>query len=124
MGLKGTLAGTSLRALSTRFAKPTKEAQEVLDRLGIRFTEMRDIEGVQVEKLRPIADIFEELNKKGASMADVQAIFGKIGGNAAMMFLKNYDKLRELTSYNRGSQGVSSELALVKQNTTKDCGRR
>lgn len=119
MGLKGTLAGTSLRALSTRFAKPTKEAQEVLDRLGIWFTEMRDIEGVQVEKLRPIADIFEELNKKGASMADVQAIFGKIGGNAAMMFLKNYDKLRELTSYNRGSQGVSSELALVKQNTTK-----
>lgn len=119
MGLKGTLAGTSLRALSTRFAKPTKEAQEVLDRLGIRFTEMRDIEGVQVEKLRPIADIFEELNKKGASMADVQAIFGKIDGNAAMMFLKNYDKLRELTSYNRGSQGVSSELALVKQNTTK-----
>ena len=119
MGLKGTLEGTSLRALSTRFAKPTKEAQEVLDRLGIRFTEMRDIEGVQVEKLRPIADIFEELNKKGASMADVQAIFGKIGGNAAMMFLKNYDKLRELTSYNRGSQGVSSELALVKQNTTK-----
>lgn len=119
MGLKGTLAGTSLRALSTRFAKPTKEAQEVLDRLGLRFTEMRDIEGVQVEKLRPIADIFEELNKKGASMADVQAIFGKIGGNAAMMFLKNYDKLRELTSYNRGSQGVSSELALVKQNTTK-----
>jgi TP901 family phage tail tape measure protein len=119
MGLKGTLAGTSLRALSTRFAKPTKEAQEVLDRLGIRFTKMRDIEGVQVEKLRPIADIFEELNKKGASMADVQAIFGKIGGNAAMMFLKNYDKLRELTSYNRGSQGVSSELALVKQNTTK-----
>ena len=119
MGLKGTLAGTSLRALSTRFAKPTKEAQEVLDRLGIRFTEMRDIEGVQVEKFRPIADIFEELNKKGASIADVQANFGKIGGHAAMMYLKNYDKLRELTSYNRGSQGVSSELALVKQNTTK-----
>ena len=119
MGLKGTLAGTSLRALATRFAKPTKEAQKVLDRLGVRFTEMRDIEGVQVEKLRPIADVFEELNRKGASMADVQAIFGKIGGNAAMMFLKNYDKLRELTSYNRGAQGISSELALVKQNTTK-----
>lgn len=119
MGLKGTLAGTSLRALSTRFAKPTKEAQEVLDRLNIRFTQMRDIEGVQVEKLRPIADIFEDLNKKGASMADIQAIFGKIGGNAAMMFLQNYDKLRELNSYNRASQGISSELALVKQNTTK-----
>ncbi|MTU52812.1 phage tail tape measure protein [Parabacteroides merdae] len=119
MGLKGTLAGTSLRAMATRFAKPTKESQKVLDRLGVKFTEMRDIEGVMVEKLRPIADIFEELNRKGASMADMQAIFGKIGGNAAMMFVRNYDQLRSLTAHNRGSQGISSELALVKQNTTK-----
>lgn len=119
MGLKGTLAGTSLRAMATRFAKPTKEAQKVLDRLGVKFTEMRDIEGVMVERLRPLADIFEELNRKGASMADMQAIFGKIGGNAAMMFVRNYEQLRSLTVHNRGSQGISSELALVKQNTTK-----
>ena len=52
----------------------------MLDRLGVKFTEMRNIEGVMVEKLRPLADIFEDLNKKGASMADMQAIFGKIGG--------------------------------------------
>lgn len=119
MGLKGTLAGTSLRAMATRFAKPTKESRKVLDRLGVKFTEMRDIEGVMVEKLRPLADIFEDLNKKGASMADMQAIFGKIGGNAAMMFVRNYDRLRSLTAHNRGSQGISSELALVKQDTTK-----
>ena len=119
MGLKGTLAGTSLRAMATRFAKPTKESQKVLDRLGVKFTEQRNIEGIMVEKLRPIADIFEELNRKGASMADMQAIFGKIGGNAAMMLVRNYDQLRSLTTHNRGSQGISSELALVKQNTTK-----
>lgn len=119
MGLKGTLAGTSMRAMATRFAKPTREAQKVLDRLGVKFTEMRDIEGVMVEKLRPLADIFEELNRKGASMADTQTVFGKIGGNAAMMFVRNYDQLRSLASHNRGSQGISSELALVKQNTTK-----
>ncbi|KAB4219435.1 phage tail tape measure protein [Bacteroides uniformis] len=119
MGLKGTLAGTSLRAMATRFAKPTKESRKVLDRLGVKFTEMRDVEGVMVERLRPIADIFEELNKKGASMADMQAIFGKIGGNAAMMLVRNYEQLRSLTTHNRGSQGISSELALVKQNTTK-----
>lgn len=119
MGLKGTLAGTSLRAMATRFAKPTKESQKVLDRLGVKFTEMRDIEGVMVERLRPLADIFEELNRKGASMADMQSIFGKIGGNASMMMLRNYDQLRSLTAHNRGSQGISSELALAKQNTTK-----
>lgn len=119
MGLKGTLAGTSMRAMATRFAKPTKESQKVLDRLGVRFTRMEEIEGRQVEKLKPLADIFEELNRKGASMADMQAIFGKIGGNAAMMFVRNYDQLRTLTTHNRASQGISSELALVKQNTTK-----
>ncbi|MDR1718046.1 MAG: phage tail tape measure protein [Prevotella sp.] len=119
MGVKGTMAGTSLRAMATRFAKPTKEAQRVMNRLGIKFTEYRDIYGKQVEKLRPLADIFEELNKKGATMADMQAIFGKIGGNSAMMFLKNYDKLRTLTSQNRASQGISVELAQVKQETTK-----
>lgn len=119
MGVKGTMAGTSLRAMATRFAKPTRESQKVLDRLGVKFTEYRDIYGKQVEKLRPLADIFEDLNKKGATVGDMQAIFGKIGGNAAMMFVRNYDQLRTLTVQNRGSHGISSELAKVKQDNTK-----
>ena len=119
MGIKGTRAGTALRAMATRFAKPTKEAREALDRLGVKFTRMEDIYGKQVEKLRPLADIFEDLNKKGATMADMQTIFGKIGGNAAMMFVSNYGQLRTLASQNRASQGISSELAQVKQDTTK-----
>lgn len=119
MGLKGTLAGTSLRAMSTRFAKPTKEGQKVLDRLGVRFTHMVDVYGKPVERLRSIADIFQDLHDKGASMSDMQSVFGKIGGNAATLFVKNYDKLRELTAQNRASYGISSELALVKQQTTK-----
>ena len=119
MGIKGTMAGTALRAMATRFAKPTKQAQEALDRLGVKFTRMEDIYGKQVEKLRPLADIFEDLNKKGATMADMQTIFGKIGGNAAMMFVSNYGQLRTLASQNRASQGISAELAQVKQDTTK-----
>lgn len=119
MGIKGTMAGTALRAMATRFAKPTKEAREALDRLGVKFTRMEDIYGKQVENLRPLADIFEDLNKKGATMADMQTIFGKIGGNAAMMFVSNYGQLRTLASQNRASQGISSELAQVKQDTTK-----
>lgn len=119
MGVKGTMAGTSLRAMATRFAKPTKESQKVLDRLGVKFTEYRDVYGKQVEKLRPLAEIFEDLNKKGATVGDMQAIFGKIGGNAAMMFVRNYDQLRTLTVQNRGSHGISGELAKVKQDNTK-----
>ena len=119
MGVKGTMAGTALRAMATRFAKPTKESQKTLDRLGVKFTEYRDIYGKQVEKLRPLADIFQELNAKGATMGDMQAIFGKIGGNAAMMFVRNYDQLRTLSTQNSGSHGISSELAKVKQDNTK-----
>ena len=36
-----------------------------------------------------------------------------------MMFLQNYDQLRELTAHNRTSQGISAQLAQVKQDTTK-----
>lgn len=119
MGVKGTMAGTALRAMATRFAKPTRESQKTLDRLGVKFTTYEDIYGKQVEKLRPLADIFEEMNKKGATMGDMQAVFGKIGGNAAMMFVRNYDQLRTLTTQNQGSHGISSELAKVKQDNTK-----
>lgn len=119
MGIKGTMAGTSLRALAARFAKPTREARKILDKLGVKFTHMVDIEGRQVEKLRPLADIFEEMKKKKATLGDMQAIFSKYGGNAAMMFMENYDKLRESTVKNRNSYGISSELAQVKQQTTK-----
>jgi len=119
MGIKGTMAGTALRAMATRFAKPTAEAQSTLNRLGVKFTQYADIYGKQVEKLRPLADIFEDLKKKGATTADMQTIFGKIAGNAAMMFIENYDLLRRLTTDNAASHGISDELALVKQNTTK-----
>jgi hypothetical protein len=87
--------------------------------LGVNLTDYRDIYGKQVEQLRPLSEIFAELEQKGATMADMQSIFGKIGGNAAMMFVKNHDKLAELSSQNKASQGVSGELAKVKQETTK-----
>lgn len=119
MGVKGTMAGTSLRALATRLAYQPKEAREILERLGVKFTHKVDVYGRMLEKIRPLADIFEELNSKGATLGDMHKIFGRIGGNAAMMFLQNYDQLRELTAHNRTSQGISAQLAQVKQDTTK-----
>lgn len=118
-GMKGTMAGTALRAMSTRFAKPTKQAEATLDRLGVKFTRFTEIAGKKVENLRPLAEIFKDLHDAGASLEDMISIFSKIGGNAAMQFAVNYDKLRVLTIQNRASHGISEELALVKQNTTK-----
>lgn len=76
-GMKGTMAGTALRAMATRFAKPTKQAEETLDRLGVKFTHFVEIAGKKVEKLRPLADIFKDLHTSGASLEDMIAIFRK-----------------------------------------------
>ena len=119
MGLKGTMSGTSLRAIATRLASQPRTARESMDRLGVKFTQTSDVYGKKVEKFRPLADIFEDMNKAGATLEDMHKIFGVRGANAGMMFLQNYDKLRELTASNRASHGISSELAHVKQETTK-----
>jgi TP901 family phage tail tape measure protein len=119
MGLKGTMSGTSLRAIATRLSSQPRTAREALDRMGINFKEKVNVYGREVEQFRPLADIFEDMAKAGATLEDMHKIFGVRGANAGMMFLKNYEKLRTLTADNRASQGVSSELALVKQNTTK-----
>lgn len=118
-GIKGTMAGTSLRAISTRLASPTKGARETLDRLGVGFKEKYNVYGKEVERFRPIADIFEDLAKAGATLEDMHKIFGVRGANAGMMFLQSYDQLRTLSANNRTSTGISGELAKIKQETTK-----
>lgn len=119
VGLKGTMAGTSLRSIATRLAHQPKEAREILDKLGVKFTHYVDIYGKQVEQIRPLADIFEDLKKKGATLGDMSKIFGRWGANAGMALMLNADKLREFTAQNKASHGISSTLAEVKQQTTK-----
>lgn len=118
-GMKGTMAGTAMRAMITRFTKPTAEAEKVIDRLKVKFFEFTDEGGKKVEKLRPLVNIFKDLKDKGASLEDMIAVFGKVGGNAAMNLLQNYDKLAEQTQANRMSNGVAASFGKMKQNTTK-----
>ena len=79
MGIKGTMTGTALRAMATRFAKPTAEAQSTLNRLGVKFTQYADIYGKQVEKLRPLADIYLKiLRKKAQQLLICRQSLGKL----------------------------------------------
>lgn len=119
VGVKGTMAGTSLRSIATRLAYQPKEAREILDKLGVRFTHFVDVYGRQIERIRPLADIFEDLKKKGATLGDMSKIFGRWGANAGMALMLNADKLRTLTEQNRSSHGIATTLAQVKQQTTK-----
>lgn len=117
-GMKATLAGTAMRAMMIRFAKPTTQAKKVMDGFGVSFTETVDVMGESVTKVRPLVDIFTELKAKGAGLEDLQRMFGTIGGNAALQLLNRTDKLGELTRQNRFSHGTSEFLAEEKKNTT------
>lgn len=119
VGVKGTMAGTSLRAIAIRLAHQPKEAREILDKLGVKFTHYVDVYGEQIEKIRPLADIFDDLKKKGATLGDMSKIFGRWGANAGMALMLNSDNLRGLTAQNRASHGISTTFAQVKQQTTK-----
>ena len=117
-GIKATMAGTALRAMSIRFIKPTKEATEVLDNLGVTFTKTVNDMGRDVVKVKPLYEIFTELYEKGATLKDLQTIFGRIGGNAALALMANTDKLGTLTQQNLYSYGVSERTSKKKQETT------
>lgn len=77
-GVKGAEAGTVLRMVLTRLAKPTKEGAEALKQLGIN---VYDSQG----KMRPILTIFKEMQKglRGMSQEQQMAALKAIAGEEA-----------------------------------------
>ena len=75
-GMKGTTAGTTLRGMFSRLAKPTEKAQEIMDELGIT---VYDNEG----KFRSISDIIGIVTEKTSGLSEqeknfaLSTIFGK-----------------------------------------------
>lgn len=116
-GIKGSRAGTSLRAMIIRLIKPTNKAQKVIDRLGLSFTHMVTEGGKTREVVKPLQQIFKDLKTSGATMEDLTTIFDKIGGGAAMALVDNVDQLVNLTESARKAGGVSDFLAEEKMKT-------
>jgi len=116
-GMKGSLAGTALRAMIIRLIAPTNKAQKVIDRLGVSFTTMTEQNGKMKEVVKPLHTIFSELKGAGASMEDLKTIFDKVGGGAAMALVNNLGKLKELTQSASVAGGTSDFLAEEKMKT-------
>ncbi len=113
-GIKGTVAGTGLRAMVIRMIKPTKKAQETLDRLGVSFTTI-DKNGKQAFK--SIEQIFQEFRDKKASAEDMYTIFDKIAGTPAVNLLENLDRFREMSMASTVAGGTAAYLAAEKMKT-------
>src|SRR5690606_27243350 len=74
-GIQASMAGTSLRGAITRLLNPTRQINDVLNRLGIQT---RDSSG----NLLSLADILEQLERRGATAGDMMIIFGQRAGPA------------------------------------------
>ena len=78
-GVKGTEAGTSLRSIFTRLAKPPKDAATALDALGISI---KNSDGT----IKPFMQTMEEMRDKFSTLSDDQKIqyAASIAGQEAM----------------------------------------
>lgn len=78
-GIKGGQAGTALRAVLTRLAKPTKESADAMGALGLSIT---DSSG----QMRPLSDVIGDMRASFAGLTeDEQASYAAmLGGQEAM----------------------------------------
>ena len=110
-GLQGEQAGTTLRSMFTSMAKPTKEAKEAMEALGISFF---DSEG----KMKSIGTIVGDLQTATAGLTDeakqnaLVTIFGTeaLSGLQTMMNATP-GSIEEMTSALQGCDGASAEAA-------------
>ncbi|WP_302622190.1 phage tail tape measure protein [Brevibacillus laterosporus] len=118
-GIQAEQAGTTLRGLFARFAKPPKEAAEALDKLGVKLFDSGG-------KMKSLATILEDLQNamKGMTSEQKTALSGIIAGmEAGSGFLAlmdtGPDKLRKFTKELENSAGTSGRIAKVQTDNFK-----
>ncbi|MGG1661734.1 phage tail tape measure protein [Brevibacillus sp. NRS-1366] len=118
-GIRGETAGTTLRMSLTRLAKPTDEASEVLNLLGVKIN---DTSG----NMLPFADIVGQLQQKMSGLSNSQraAYLATIFGVEAMSGMMTVveagpEKFRALTKELENSSGASAEAAAKMKDNLK-----
>ncbi|MGL5692202.1 MAG: phage tail tape measure protein [Bacteroidales bacterium] len=112
-GVKGTLAGTAIRAMMIRLTNPTTKASKAIERLGVNLTQT--VNGVV--KMRSLSDIFKDFRKAGASVADMYEVFDKIAGGASTAVYQSLLQLDYLTDKTSNAGGIAEFLAAEKMKT-------
>ncbi|MDR1090965.1 MAG: phage tail tape measure protein [Prevotella sp.] len=109
-GIKGSQAGTSMRTITANLVNPTKKQQKQWDKFGIRRLDENG-------RLRPLTDIFGELNKANPKITDFYQMFHKTAAQGAVSLTNNVDKWNEIVYKNFLSDGLAAKLAEEKKNT-------
>jgi TP901 family phage tail tape measure protein len=112
-GLKGSMAGTTLRRAFSELISPTAKSAKILEGLGVNAVTASG-------KLRPFADILRDLKTKGMSAAQAMDVFGQRGGPGMIALLtRGSGALSELTNDLKNAQGAAEEMAQAFRTTVK-----
>lgn len=111
-GLKGSMAGTSLRASLAALASPTKMAVKELDRIGVAASEVNPT-------TNSIVDIVNRLSEANLSAASAFKIFGREAAPAFLALIDNKEKLAEMTDEMANVQGEAQRIADYMRNNFK-----
>ena len=125
-GIKGSLAGTSLRNMLTRMAKPTKESQDAMDALGLSLT---DAEG----NMNSLLDIMNQLRSAfsgGKNTEAMQSALTELAGLTDEQITEVQDSLGDLSEAEEafyaaelgGQRGMSGLLAIA-NSTDEEFGK-
>lgn len=114
-GIKASQAGTSLRSIISRLAKPTDELQMIMDKFGIS---LMDTEG----NAKPFREVLEQLRSsmKGLSaeekVANAAVIAGKPGMSGMLAILNATDEeFNNLTQSLDNCSGAAEKMAETMQ---------
>lgn len=105
-GIQASMAGTTLRGAIAQLLKPSREAQAILDKLGVT---VKTADG----NLRPFADIMEDLAPIAGNAEAILTIFGRRASGIASVLKQGSDEFRRFTQTLRESGGRAAEVASV-----------
>lgn len=110
-GIKGSQAGTALRNLFTRMAKPTKQSAKAMEQLGVSLTDssgnMKDFDTIMGELRQGFSGLTEAEKAQAAA-----ALAGQYGMSGLLAIVnssdKDFNKLKD-SIYN--ADGAAQEMA-------------
>ena len=103
-GIQASSAGTALRGIISRLAKPGKDAAEVFERIGLS---VNDASG----KMRPLNDIMRDLGNASLTTSDQVTVFGKLTLAAGAVLSSVTDDTDELTASLKKAGGTAERMA-------------
>lgn len=112
-GIQGSMAGTSLRQAITNLLNPTKQARDIMDRLGVKTRDAND-------NLLSMTEILRQLEDSGASASDMMILFGQRAGPAMSALLgQGVDELERFQQRLEDSEGLATRIEAMMVDTAE-----